>query len=153
MESIPELLANEISFLQRFCALLDEERNALTGAKAEDLPRIAEEKSTLASRLSALEASRDKLLHKSGLDIGRAGMDAWLETCANPDAERARWNILLELAAKARAENEINGRVINLLLKQNQEALAVLLSSGGGSIYGPDGQQRTVGGGRSFGSV
>ncbi len=153
MESITELLASEISFLQRFCALLDEERKALTGAKAEDLPRIAEEKSTLATRLSALESSRDNLLRKSSFDIGRAGMDAWLKTCANPNPERAQWNVLLELAAKARNENETNGRLINLLLKQNQDALAVLLSGGGGSIYGPDGQQRTLGGGRSFGSV
>jgi flagellar biosynthesis/type III secretory pathway chaperone len=153
VESITELLASEISFLQRFCALLDEERKALTGAKAEDLPRIAEEKSTLATRLSALESSRDSLLKKSNSDSGRTGMDAWLKTCANPTADRAQWNRLLDLAAKARSENETNGRLINLLLKQNQDALAVLLSSGGGSIYGPDGQQRSLGGGRSFGSV
>lgn len=153
MESIPDLLSSEISFLQRFCALLDEERKALTGAKAEALPSIIDEKSKLATRLSGLEASRDDLLRKTGFEIGRVGMEAWLKTCANANAESKRWNSLLELAAKARSDNETNGRLINLLLKQNQEALSILLSGSGGSIYGPDGQQRNLGGGRSFGSV
>lgn len=153
MATIPELIANELISLRRFCALLDEERKALTGAKAEALPAIVEEKSRLASQLSTLEASRDQLLLAAGLQSGRPGMDAWLKTTKIPKVEQERWESLLELATKARSENETNGRLINLLLQQNQEALSVLLSGGGGSIYGPDGQHRNLAGKRSFGSV
>ena len=153
MSTIPELLANELISLKRFCVLLDEERKALTGAKAEALPAIVAEKSKLASQLSQLEASRDQVLLASGMESGRPGMDAWLKTTKNPKAEEERWGLLLDLASKARSENETNGRLINLLLQQNQEALSVLLSSGGGSIYGPDGQHRNLAGKRSFGSV
>ena len=153
MATIPELLANELVSLRRFCDLLDEERKALTGAKAEALPAIVEQKSKLANQLSALEAGRDQLLLAAGLQAGRGGMDVWLKTVKNPKAEHERWESLLELASKARSENETNGRLINLLLQQNQEALSVLLSGGGGSIYGPDGQHRNLAGKRSFGSV
>ena len=63
-----------------------------------------------------------------------------------------RWHELLELATQARDGNETNGRLINLLLKQNQEALSVLISGGAESIYGADGQPRSlVAGKRSFG--
>jgi flagellar biosynthesis/type III secretory pathway chaperone len=61
---------------------------------------------------------------------------------------------VLKLAAQARNENETNGRLINLLLKQNREALSLLLSGGADSIYGTDGQHRSLADGkRSFGKV
>ena len=155
MESLTELLAGELVELRRFCALLEEERKALTGVQADRLPAIAGEKSSLASQLSRFEAHRDDILSKSGFAKGRTGMEAWL---ANPPArlnERRQWNELLKLAGQARDANETNGRLINLLLKQNQDALAVLLSGGGvNSIYGADGQQRSLAAGkRSFGVV
>jgi len=151
--SISELIARELTSLQRFRALLEQERQALTGIQADALPSIVEEKAKLAAVLSALEAGRDELLVQAGRSKGRTGMEAWLKNCPNPATENQRWAELLELAAKARQENETNGRLINLLLKQNQDALSILLSGGGGSIYGPDGQQRNMTGNRSLGSA
>ena len=154
MQSLPELLVTELAELKRFCVLLDEERSALTGAQADRLPDIATEKSTLAARLNQLEAQRDALLTASGFPHGRAGIDAWLAGRPKADADRGRWNELLKLALQARDGNETNGRLINILLKQNQEALSVLLSGGTESIYGADGQQRNLAAGkRSFGAV
>jgi flagellar biosynthesis/type III secretory pathway chaperone len=61
---------------------------------------------------------------------------------------------VLQLAAQAREENETNGRLIGILLRQNQDALSVLLSGGADSIYGTDGQQRSLSDGkRSLGSA
>lgn len=154
MKSLSELLVTELAELKRFCVLLDEERKALTGAQADRLPDIATEKSALAARLSQLEAQRDSLLRTDGLPHGRAGMDAWLASRPNADADRGRWNELMKLALQARDGNDTNGRLINILLKQNQEALSVLLSGGTESIYGADGQQRSLAAGkRSFGAV
>lgn len=154
MDSLSELLVGELVDLKRFCALLEEERKVLTGAQADQLPDIAAEKSTLAGRLSQFEAQRDAMLINSGFAKGRPGIEAWLASRPNAVVERQRWRELLKLATKARDGNETNGRLINLLLKQNQEALSVLLSGGAGSIYGADGQQRTVAGGkRSFGAA
>lgn len=154
MESIAELMIAELSGLRRFCALLEEERKVLTGAQADRLPDIAAEKSSLAAQLSHLESRRDALLAGGGMARGRAGIEAWLASRPNPDVDRRRWSEILKLAAQARADNETNGRLINLLLKQNQEALSVLVSGGTESIYGADGQPRGVAvGKRSFGAI
>lgn len=140
--------------MARFCGLLEEERQALTGAHADRLPDIAGEKATLAGRLSQLEAQRDDLLAKAGLPKGRSGMEGWLASHPAAADERRQWHELLELAATARQGNGTNGRLINLLLKQNQDALSVLVSNGAESIYGADGQTRAMGAEkRSFGAV
>ena len=151
MESLSDLLLGELSDLRRFCALLEEERKVLSGAQADRLPDIATEKSALAGQLNQFEARRDALLAREGFARGRAGIEAWLAN--RPDAERGRWDELLNLAKQARDGNETNGRLINLLLKQNQDALSVLLSGGTESIYGADGQPRSLAAGkRSFGA-
>ncbi len=152
MESLSELLVRELSDVRRFCALLEEERKVITGAQADRLPDIAIEKSSLAGQLSQLETRRDALLARDGFAKGRAGIEAWLASRPDPTLETRRWHELLELATQARDGNETNGRLINLLLKQNQEALSVLISGGAESIYGADGQPRSlVAGKRSFG--
>lgn len=154
MESLSELLVRELSDLRRFCALIEEERKVLIGAQADRLPDIAAAKSSLAAQLNQFEARRDALLGKAGFQAGRSGVEAWLASRPAASVERDRWNELLKLATQARNGNETNGRLINLLLKQNQEALSILLSGGTESIYGADGQTRgLVAGKRSFGAV
>lgn len=153
MKSLSELLVSELSDLRRFCALLEEERKALTGVHADRLPDIAVAKSSLAGQLSQLEHQRDALLSSHGLPRGRSGVDAWLASHPDAATERNQWDELLKLAMQARDGNETNGQLINLLLKQNQQALSVLLSSGAESIYGADGQPRSMSAGqRSFGT-
>ena len=153
MESLSDLLVRELSDLRRLCALLGEERKALSGVQSDRLPDISTEKSSLAAKLHQLETRRDELLTQEGFPKGRCGIEAWLASRANGDVERGRWNELLKLAAQARDNNEINGRLIDLLLKQNREALSVLLSGGAESIYGADGQQRSLAvGKRSLGA-
>ncbi|MDP2808775.1 MAG: flagellar export chaperone FlgN [Rhodocyclaceae bacterium] len=68
-----------------------------------------------------------------------------------PASEEAAFR---ELAAEARSLNETNGKLIALRMQHNQQALAVLMAAADQAItYGPDGQQRGGGGGRSLGSV
>ncbi len=154
MSPLSSLLARELTDLGRFCGLLEEERQALTGAHPDRLPDLASEKASLAGRLSQLEAQRDDLLAKAGLAKGRNGMDGWLASHPKAADERRQWRDLLELAATARQGNETNGRLINLLLKHNQDALSALVANGAESIYGADGQTRGMATEkRSFGAV
>lgn len=154
MQSLSDLLLRELADVRRFCALLDEERKVLTGAQADRLPDIAAAKSSLAEQLSQFEIQRSAVLTRDGFPSGRAGVEAWLASRPHAVAERSHWSQLKELAVQARNENETNGQLINLLLKQNQEALSALLAGGGESIYGSDGQPTTVAGGkRSFGAA
>ena len=153
MESLSGFLVRELADLRRFCVLIEEERKALTGLQADRLPDIATEKSSLAAQLSQLETRRDALLVAGGFAKGRAGIEAWLASHPNPDVE-LQWTELLKLARQARDGNETNGHLIDLLLKQNQDALSILVSGGAESIYGADGQPRSLlGEKRSFGAV
>lgn len=146
-QSLPELLVAELSALKRFCALLGEERQVLSGAQADRLPDIAAEKTSLAGQLSGFESRREALLHEEGLPKGRAGIEAWLASRPDREPQRRQWAELLELARQARDENDTNGRLIGLLLQQNRDALSLLLSSGGAdSIYSADGQPRSLAG-------
>jgi flagella synthesis protein FlgN len=154
VESLSDVLVRELTDLKRFCELLEEERKALTGTQADRLPDIAKEKAALVGQLNQLETRRDTLLIKNGFAKGRSGIEAWLASLPNASSDRHRWTELLKLAAQARDGNETNGKLINILLKQNQDALSVLLSGGTDSIYGADGQQRGLAAGkRSFGAV
>ncbi|MDP1652678.1 MAG: flagellar export chaperone FlgN [Rhodocyclaceae bacterium] len=61
---------------------------------------------------------------------------------------------LRELAAEARALNEINGKLIALRLQHNQQALNILLAAAdSATTYGPDGQQQTGLGSRILGKA
>ena len=141
MSNLIEILDHELSELQRFCALLIEEQKVLTGRKADRLPIVAADKAALATKLNLLEKQRESALANCGLPNNREGMLAWLAGCDNPELANSRWDEILRLAERARSTNDANGRLINLLLKQNQDALNVLLAGSGDSIYGANGQQ------------
>jgi flagella synthesis protein FlgN len=80
-------------------------------------------------------------------------MEAWLATPAGT-AGRESWTKLLILATEARELNQINGQLIALHMQNNQQALAVLMAAANQAMtYGPDGQQRGSGSGRSLGSA
>ena len=99
-----------------------------------------------------LDEYLDGELARLGLPSGRDGMEAWLASRAS--RQQASWKELLTLAADARSLNETNGKLINLHLQHNQQALNVLLAAVDKAVtYGPDGQQKSASGGRSLGSA
>ena len=151
-DALAGTVANELATLRTFVALLGHERDSLSKGEAESLAALAVEKSAMATELTRLAASRDTELGRMGLPSGRAGMDAWLIT--RPGKNQAAWNELLGLAAEARTLNETNGKLIQLHLQNNQQALSVLMAAVDQAVtYGPDGQQKSGAGGRSLGSA
>lgn len=83
-------------------------------------------------------------------------METWLATLTGAGAKslRGTWQSMLAAAAKAKAENEINGKLIAARLQQNQQALGVLLGeSGDATTYGADGQRSSGSGRRTLGSA
>lgn len=150
--SIAGLLAEELQALQTFVALLRREQALLTEGTVDTLPALAAEKSDLATTLGRILQAREQALKAAGLAGSRAGMEAWLDSSGA--SQRPAWQELLSLTAAARELNETNGRLINLRLQDNQQALAVLMAAANQAVtYGPDGQQRASGGGRSLGSA
>lgn len=150
-------LRAELSQLQEFRELLARESVILQAGKVDELPPITERKGVLANQLGQMLQDREALLTKMDFGAGITGMTAWLASLpANLRDENSKcWDKLLKLVSDCRREHDLNGKLINLLMAENQKALTVLLSAGGQPLtYGPDGQQRIgPGAGRTLGSA
>jgi flagella synthesis protein FlgN len=147
------LLDQELRTLESFLVLLQQEQTLLETVAIEPLGALAEQKSALTTELARLTDAREAAISRGGFGPGKDGMNAWCET-ADGNASRGNWQRLRELAAEARALNELNGKLIATRLQHNQKALAVLMAAADrAATYGPDGQQRTGSSGRSLGSA
>jgi flagella synthesis protein FlgN len=147
---VADLLGKESGELRRFIDLLQREQSLLTQGNLDPLLSVAEEKSAAAERLGKLSAQREGLLAADGC-VGDMG--AWLAKPGHQTVAKA-WQDVLDLAAKAKHLNETNGQLIGLRFQHNQQALATLLAAADQAMtYGPDGQQRAPGGGRTLGSA
>jgi len=151
--SLQNLIAEEVAQLRNFLVLLEQEQQALAAGDVERLLPLAEDKNKLFGRLAQLGEARGKALAAFGFAADRQGMEGWLGRQTDAGAGRT-WQELLALAEKARALNQINGKLIATRLADNQQALSTLMAAANqAALYGPDGQARPVGSGRSLGSV
>lgn len=151
-QSVP--LAEELAQLKKFVEVLREEQEALSVGAVDTLMRLVEYKSALALQLGNLAKQREDMLGAAGFGLGREAVDAWLADTPGTTVQRKTWQELLELTMQARNLNETNGKLINLRMQHNQQALAVLMAAADKAMtYGPDGQQRTGGTGRFLGSA
>lgn len=150
---IAELLSRELATLESLLALLRQEHALLVAGTSDGLTALAEKKSAAVLELGQLASARDRALERLNLPTGRAGMDAWTLSSGGA-ASQARWDRLLKLTAEARTLNESNGQAIAVHMQHNQQALSVLMAAADKTAtYGPDGQPRPTGSGRSLGSA
>lgn len=151
---LSNLLIEEAAQLRDFVALLEREQQALVGGDVDRLMPLAAEKTEVFSRLAGLGEARNQALAAQSLPPDRAGMETWLGRHAELAGSRRAWQELLTMAEKARVLNQVNGKLIASRLAGNQQALSALLAAANqAALYGPDGQARPLGSGRSLGSV
>ncbi len=156
MATIESLLQASQSVLGDFLAVIESERLTLSKGDVDTLQSITTQKSALAARLAELDTQLDAALLASNHPVGRPGVERWLTTppVSAKLSSRTTWTSVLELAAKAKQANEINGKLIAARMQQNQQALGVLLNEGGeSSTYGADGQRNSSAGRRNLGSA
>ena len=147
---VPGLLAEEAEALRLFVDLLKREQRLLAEGNVDSLVALAEKKSDFAETLGNLSCRREAALAAEGI---AGGMGVWLAKPGNQRHE-AKWRELLDSARVAKNLNETNGKLIALRLGHNQQALNALLAAADLAMtYGPDGQQRPPGGGRTLGSA
>ena len=150
---LPQLLAAELALLREFAVLLAAEQQALVRGELDRLMPLAEEKSRQAGLLAQAAEQRNQALATLGLAKDRVGMEAWLATLGSSAPSRGNWQALLALAAEGRTQNELNGKLIQTRLQQNQRALAALSAANDQTqLYGPDGQVRPSSSSRTRGS-
>lgn len=141
-----QTLSAEAEAVRQFVALLKLEQNVLSSGHTDDLPALAEQKSTLALHLNSLATQRNAALAAHGLSADRSGVEAW---CAKHPEEKTAgktWSAILSLAGEARELNRLNGELIQIRMQYNSKALEAL--QGGRNsldLYGPDGQSTTPG--------
>jgi flagellar biosynthesis protein FlgN len=135
----------------RFIALLRTEQRALKEGLVDSLEQLAQEKSVLVGELNGLEARRDRNAASAGAD--GAGIESWIGRVGGMQATRC-WLELLDLAREARRINQINGILIDTLMRNNKQALNLLQAAAQrASLYGPDGRSENYSGGRMLGAV
>lgn len=146
-------LSDELQAVRSFVELLRQEQILLTENSIDPLLVLAEKKSTDAVRLNELAESRRRQLEERVGTLTSATIEAWL---SNHDRECLRiWQDICALAVQAGQLNNVNGELIQMKLRHNQQSLTALTRAvSQANLYGPDGQTNfSAGTGRSLGSV
>lgn len=144
-------LKKEQAALQAFVSLLEREQSLLMENQTEPLIALSEQKSTSAIALNALSEARQKLMPSEGEQTA-AGMADWLSQ--NQPQVVPLWQSLMTLTDQAWQLNRVNGELIQMRWRNNQQALRVLSNAvNQANLYGPNGQTSySPNSGRSLGS-
>jgi flagella synthesis protein FlgN len=146
-------LNHECEALGALVNLLEEERQILIEGNTDHLLAVAERKSLAVQELSKLANLRKNSLQAYGEEIKSLGIAIWLQ--AHVPSSLPVWKTILDWVAQMQNLNRINGLLINTKLRNNQQALTVLLKTANTtqSLYGADGQTHIPSTRRILGSV
>jgi len=125
------VLDRELGVAQSLSAALAAERAALTGSSSEAVGSCAAEKIALFADFERLEAERRGICAAAGVRLP--------QDLAPGGGISTRWRGLLELMARCRSANEINGYIINVRRNQIGQLIDVL-RGGAPATYGPNGK-------------
>lgn len=150
--SLTVALSAERSALLGFIALLEREQAALMENRGDALPELSEQKTAAAIKLNQLAESRRKLLQQNIPKQNTETITSWLR--AHSSDGLPLWQDITALSQRAKQLNQINGELIQMKLRRNQQALTVLSNAvNKAGVYGRNGQPDfSPGSGRSLGS-
>jgi flagella synthesis protein FlgN len=117
------LLDREIEAARSLAAVLDAERAALTGSSSSDVEQRAAEKMSLLRSIEKMEDERRTLANAAGQSLPGARVSRESGLAA---AIGQRWRTLMELMARCRSANQVNGYIIHTRQNQLQQLLGVV---------------------------
>ena len=120
---LEDLLDREIEMARALAATLDEERSALTGTSPQSVKEKAAEKMRLLGAIENLDDERRALAAAAEQALPGARVPRGSALAATV-AER--WRTLMELMARCRTANEINGYIINLRQGQIKQLIGIV---------------------------
>lgn len=139
------LLAAEVETSERLLACLEEEKRILAQRQVAPLEDIVQSKRQLVAELEIRVAAHERFLRDKGLAYGKVGTERLLRTLPQEAPEHGLWNRLQTLAVACRAQNEVNGRVIELSRRQAKHSIDILLQrQDSPSVYGRRGDAYSV---------
>lgn len=144
-------LTAEHAALLGFVTLLEREQKMLVDGLTDPLQEFSAQKSNDALNLNNLAQTRLAILQKNIPQLNAASINDWL--AAHSHESLIIWQKILTLAKRSQQLNRVNGDLIQMKLRHNQQSLAVLNSAvNKANLYGPDGQPNfSPGSGRSLG--
>lgn len=139
-------LSDERDAMRTFVALLEQEQKALLSTDTDALLSLAEQKTKQSDKIQALARERRASLPDS------LTTEKSLQAKSPPSL--ALWHEIRQLAEQAQRQNHINGELIQLKMRYNQQALVALVGATqhAAGIYGADGQPSLPSSGRTLGS-
>lgn len=133
----------ELAAIRRFIDLLQREQSALVNADVNQLISLSSEKGEQADQLAKLSLQRVNMLRNLGVATEKLQIEQWLRTQPREVAEA--WKTLVDAAKVAQELNQVNGKLIETRMQNNQQALNVLMGAANkSSVYGADGQPRAL---------
>ena len=146
-------LTEERLAVRGFVDLLQQEQKLLMENSTDPLTLLAEQKSARAFHLNKLAEARHRLLLTCIPEPTAAAILAWFK--GNSAEGLVIWQEIRVLADQASQINRINGELIQMKLRHNQQLLGALSRAvNQANLYGSNGQASfSTGSGRSLGSV
>jgi flagella synthesis protein FlgN len=139
-------LSDERDALRAFVVLLEREQEILLGTDTDALLPLAEQKTRASDDIHTRARERRQSLPDS------VSTEKWLQ--ANSPTGLALWHEVRQLAEQAQRQNHLNGELIQIKMRYNQQALVALVGATqhAAGIYGADGQPALPSSGRTLGS-
>ena len=131
---LESLLDSELDVARQLTETLDAERAALTGDSPEAVHTLAAHKVALLGRLEELESARRESCREAAVELPPRAAGAGFA-----DGVTARWNSIMDLMARCRSANEVNGYIINVRRNQVRELIEIV-RGGRPAVYGPQGK-------------
>lgn len=148
MSVLAEILRQELTLVEGFNALLENEKLALQGKDTDQLSTITAEKLALVQKIEEADGVRNRFVIAAGQPGDRQGLEALLGKTGDA-AAKALWQALLTQAELARSLNLTIGKLIATKMQSNDKALAVLTQhTPRSTVYGPNGLTSNRFGGR-----
>ena len=139
--------------LQTLVTLLETEQKALIDGDTEQLLALSESKTLAVHELSKLANERKIVLQSQEALIKDRGIIGWLQIYA--PRSLPVWRDIQKLVEQMQKLNRTNGSLIQTKMRNNQQALSILLnvSHSAQGLYGADGQTHISSSSRILGSV
>jgi flagella synthesis protein FlgN len=125
LQRLETVLDREIQLAEELAATLTTERAALTGTESAAVVEQAAVKTALVGRIESLDSERRSLWEPAVLDTSAR--------------VTARWRSLMEVVARCRNANDVNGYIINIRRGQVRQLIDVV-RGGEPVMYGPGGK-------------
>ena len=125
-QHMQQLLADEAGNLERLEALLDQERELLSGTDVEALERAGNARQARIAELLRIDDERRSMCRMLGFPADVSGLQRLLQWCDPEHQLQQQWAECMQKAARCRQSNERNGALVAARLKRVEGLLGVL---------------------------